>query len=128
MKICESHWRMMRDAIEERGLSGLIAKDGPTAFANEVAQLEAAQVGDPEPHKAAPFDPLMSMHWHFSNEALRCGGLYLLAAPPDGAPDYCPVCEFEKNQAGFVGKDAIGSVADAMRAHAIAEKLISGEQ
>src|SRR5206468_3503602 len=111
MQICQDHWKLMRDAIEARGMSGLIAKDGQTAIKNEVAQLEAAKAGDPEPHKASPFDPLMSMHWHFTNEALRCGGLYLLTPSPDGG-EFCPLCEFVKHQEGFNAAEQIGSIAD----------------
>lgn len=126
MKICKDHWQLMRDAIDDRGMSGLVAKDGETALENELAQLEAAKSGDPEPHKAAPLDPLMSMHWHFTNDALRCGGLYLMGAREDGQNDghYCPICEFEKHAEGFVAKEAIGSVADQMAEYCRAEGLI----
>ncbi len=125
MKICADHWQLMRDAVDARGMSGLIAKDGETALENELAQLEAAKAGDPEPHKAAPFDPLMSLHWHFTNEALRCGGLYLMTPNPDREDgQFCPVCEFVKNSEGFVAVEEIGSIADQMAAHCRAEGLI----
>lgn len=125
MKICADHWQLMRDAVDARGMSGLIAKDGETALENEVAQLEAAKAGDPEPYKAAPFDPLMSLHWHFTNDALRCGGLYLMGENPDAEDKhFCPICEFEKHAEGFVAKEAIGSIADQMAAHCRAEGLI----
>jgi hypothetical protein len=127
MRTCKDHWQLMRDAVDARGMSSLVAKDGQTAMANELAQLEAAQAGDPEPHKAAPLDPLMSLHWHFANEALRCGGLYLMGQNDDGKNDghFCPVCEFEKHAEGFVAKEAIGSVADQIADHCRAEGLIA---
>jgi len=123
MRICKDHWAMMREAIDNKGMSTLIAKDGETALQNEVAQLEAGKNGDPEPHKAAPFDPLMSMHWHFANDALRCGGLYLLGQKPGGG-DYCPICEFVANSPGFVAMEAIDNVASQMQLHCYDEGLI----
>jgi len=120
---------MMRGAIEQRGLSGLVAKDGQTAIANEIAQLEAARSGDHEPQKAAPFDPLMSMHWHYVNAALENGGLYLLGeGPAENDGHFCPICEFEKHSKGFSASEEIGSVADQIRKYCVAEKLILGVQ
>jgi hypothetical protein len=123
MKICKQHWQLMRDAIEARGMSSLVAKDGETAMENEVKALE----GD-----APDFDPLMSMHWHYSNEALRYGGLYLMFVSEEENPDneghYCPVCEFEKHSEGFVAVESIGRIADQMREYAIEQKLIPGVQ
>lgn len=126
MQICKDHWQLMRDAVEERGLSGLIAKSSEAAMDNEVRQLEEAQATGKVSEKTVKetFDPLMSMHWHFTNDALRCGGLYLMGER-EGGGEYCPVCEFEKNAEGFVAKERIGSVADQMRDYCITEGLIA---
>jgi hypothetical protein len=118
MKICQTHWDMMRASIEARGMSSLIATSGEAALANEVAALQGEE---------APFDPLMSMHWFFTNEALRNGGLYLLTARDDGT-QFCPVCEFEKHARGFVVQEVIDETADRMREHAVKERLIPGAQ
>ncbi len=117
MKICKDHWEMMRNAIEDRGMSGLVARDSETAFDNIKEELSG---GRPD------FDPLMSMHWHWTNEAIRCGGLYLMGEDETGANDgqFCPVCEFEKNAEGFDAKISIGIVADQMAEYARSEGLI----
>lgn len=129
MKICADHWQMMRDAIDQRGMTGLVAKSGEAAVEDQVRQLEEAQATGSVSDKtiSETFDPLMSMHWHFMNEALRCGGLYLMGQTEDGSNDghYCPVCEFKKNQEGFVAEEAIGSVADQMREWCIEQGKIA---
>ena len=70
----------------------------------------------------------MSMNWHFTNEALRCGGLYLMTVDPVANPQneghFCPVCEFVKHSEGFVASEAIGSVADQMLAHSREQGLL----
>lgn len=111
MRICQPHWQLMRDAVEVHGMSGLVARDGESAVENAVADLQ--QEPDPE-HKR--FDPLMSIHYHFTNNAIRCGGLYLMGQREDGENDghYCPVCEFEKHMPGFVAKPEIDKVAEQM--------------
>lgn len=116
MRICPSHWTMCREAVEQRGLSSLVARDGEQAMERMVGELKGEDVKE-------TFDPLMSLHWHFTNDALRCGGLYLLGLTDAGEP-YCPICEFEKNAKGFVASEAIGDVADQMASWARSEGLI----
>jgi hypothetical protein len=129
MKMCAPHWQTMRDAIEEKGLSGLVAKSGEAAMDAQVRQIEEHQrTGSvSEQTTKETFDPLMSMHWHFSNNALRCGGLYIMGQREDGENDghYCPLCEFEKNAEGFVAREEIGKVADQMRDYCINEGVIA---
>jgi len=64
----------------------------------------------------ADFDPLMSMHWHWTNGALKNGGLYLMSQDPSGKNDghYCPVCEFESHYTEFKCEEEICKVADQM--------------
>lgn len=125
MKICTDHWRLMKETIEAKGLGSLIAKNGAAAIDAEVRQLEEAQLTGKvsEQTSKETFDPLMSMYWHFTNDALRCGGLYLLGQKEDGS-EYCPICEFEKHSEGFVVKDQIVSVANQMHEYCIKEGLI----
>lgn len=115
MKMCQQHWDMCREAISTRGMDGLVAKSGEEAAEHMVEELKGGK---------APFDPLMSMHWHWTNEALRNGGLYLMGVDEDGNP-YCPICEFEKHMTGFDAARDIGMIADQMQAHARAEGLIA---
>ena len=121
MKICQKHWDMCRAAVADRGLGDLVAKSGSEAANDAMAELRGEE---------SKFDPLMSMHWHWTNEALRCGGLYLMSKNETGENDgeYCPICEFEKHASGFVANDAIGMVADQMQVHARSEGLIPIKQ
>lgn len=129
MKICASHWQVMRDAVEQKGLMGLVAKSGEAALDSQLRHLEEAQqAGGSISEKTLrdTFDPLMSMHWHFTNNALRCGGLAVMGQRDDGENDghYCPVCLFEQNQPGFVATEEIGSVVDQMRDYCIEQGLV----
>lgn len=130
MKMCKYHWNVMREAVEERGMMGLVNKSGEAAMEGELKQLdEAKATGEvSEQTLRDTFDPLMSMHWHWSNSALRNGGLYIMAVDeavnPDNEGHYCPVCEFVKHIDDFDAKEQIGIVADQMRAYCVEQKLI----
>jgi hypothetical protein len=117
MKFCKEHWQLCRDAVDERGMSPLVAADGEEAMERTVEELQGGK---------AKFDPLMSLHWHWTNSALRNGGLYLMGQNETGENEghYCPVCEFAKHMAGFDAKSAIGGIADQMAEHCRAEGLI----
>lgn len=110
---------MCRDAVSERGMDSLVARDGQEAIDRTLGDLHGE-----DPKKT--FDPLMSLHWHFTNEALRCGALYLMGPNESGENDgqYCPMCEFGKHVQGFEAKAAIGGIADQMRDWAQTEGLI----
>lgn len=134
MRECKMHWQMMKDAIEEHGLGSLISHSSQDAMEGELKQLEefarSGKVSDKT--LVETFDPLMSMHWHFSNDALRCGGLYIITVDkqinPDNDGHYCPLCEFVKHSTGFNDKEAVTSVVKQMRAYAVENKLITGLQ
>ncbi len=117
MRICKEHWQMMRDAVAVRGMDALVAADGEEAMQSVVIELRGGK---------AKFDPLMSLNWHFTGEAMRCGGLYLMGQNETGENDghYCPICEFAKHSKGFEAKEAIGNIADQMAVHCRAEGLI----
>lgn len=130
MKICKAHWQMMRDAVDARGMMGLVAKSGDAAMEDQVQQLEEAQATGSVSEQTTrdTFDPLMSMHWHWMNGALRNGGLYLMGQ--NDAPDaedrhYCPVCEYAKNVRDFSAEKEIGSVADQMREYCVEQELLA---
>lgn len=82
MQMCEKHWTMLREAIEARGLTPFIAKDGQEAMQQAIDQIE----GD-DTH----YDPLAASNWLITGRALEMGGLYLMSG------DYCPVCEVMKH-------------------------------
>jgi hypothetical protein len=84
---------MLRKAIEDRNLMHLVAKSGNEAAVRLTEELKC---------KEAPYDPLMNCHWMIVNQALKCGGLYLISNN-----DYCPVCEAMKN---LTGSDPNGKV------------------
>lgn len=82
MRFCQDHWDRLRAAIDERGLSHLIAPDGETAVAQIKQELEQGP-------SAVTFDPLMSAHWAIVSNAMdtitRAGAspLYLMTAGPE---------------------------------------------
>ena len=80
MKFCETHWAELRRAIDERGLSHLVAKDGHAAAERLVSELDGTA-------NDRTYDPLMDAHNMILTRALEQGGLYLLGG------DFCPVCE-----------------------------------
>lgn len=89
MKFCQPHWDRLRAAIDVRGLSHLVAKDGADCAGRLQRELrEGKPIVD-------EYDPLMSCHWMIFNEALRQGGMGLLGTPPEGG-SYCPICEAVK--------------------------------
>lgn len=114
MKMCKTHWEMMRASISNHGLEGLVAKSGEEAAQNMKTEIEGGK---------APFDPLMSMNWHFSNGALACGGLAMMELDENGN-HHCPLCEFEKNAPGFVPQTEVDLVAGQIREWCIGEGLI----
>ena len=128
MKICKDHWQLMHDAVDSRGMTDLVAKSGEAVVEDQVRQLEEAKATGTVSDKTTrdTFDPLMSMHWHFTNNALQYGGLYLMGQNPyDSEGNYCPVCEFAKHYKEFDAKKEIGDVADQMRIYCIEQKLIA---
>ncbi len=93
MQFCQAHWDALRQAIDARGLSRLIAKDSHAAAQEAKEQLE----GTTDPTQAP--DPLMAAHWMIVNQALRIGGLGLMSdefcAVCNTEEGHCPLCEVE---------------------------------
>jgi hypothetical protein len=105
MRFCTPHWTKLREAIDSRGLTPFIAKDGKVATKQLIKQLEDQDV------TKATFDPLMSAHWAIAGNTMSLidqtgnNPLYLLAgeeAPEDPVKGYpgfesrtwprCPLC------------------------------------
>lgn len=118
MKFCTNHWEALRKAIEDRGLSHLVAKDGETAASNMKAELE----GQKSPQN---YDPLMDAHWMITNRALKMGGLYLMTVDADGN-HYCPLCEVGKH--GGNPQEWIDGCTDSILAHCQTNGLTTPKQ
>ena len=93
MRFCQDHWDRLRLAIEERGLSHLIAPDGQTAMLQMADQLERGQRGE-QPETPVNYDPLMSAHWAIVNNISAVGpGVVLeLMTPNEDGSERCPLC------------------------------------
>jgi hypothetical protein len=86
MKICQEHWNRLRTAIEERGLSHFVAKDGKVAANNMVAELQGANTKE-------NYDPLMAANFAIWGNALECWGIEMMTS------DACPLCALDKHAA-----------------------------
>lgn len=79
MNICQAHWDRLREKIDERGLSHLIAPDSATAAAQTADQFDRAKDG--ESVTPVNFDPLMGAFWAIGSNVMSLLGqsaLYLL--------------------------------------------------
>lgn len=81
MKMCDSHWSMLREAINVRGMGHMVLENGEQLMGRVVAELEDRATD-------ATFDPLFAAHNMIIEHALKWLGLYLMTG------DYCPICEF----------------------------------
>ena len=84
MKLCTEHWDALRAAIDARGLSHLISKNGAEAAKKVVSELEGRGAEN-------DFDPLLCANNMLFTAGLSCGGLAMLSG------DFCPVCKAEEN-------------------------------
>ena len=84
MKFCQDHWDRLRAAIDERGLSDLVAKGGERAVINLKSELEDGP-------SIVNFDPLMGAHWAIVNNAMNVLGLAVMA-PAENGDGQCPLC------------------------------------
>lgn len=120
MRVCKEHWKAMREAIDARGMSGLVAKDGKQAVDDMVAGLQQ----EPDP-KNERFDPLMSLNWHWSGIAIQAGGLGMMGQGPESNDGhFCPICELASHYDDFKPDAEIGNVADQMLEWARVEGLM----
>ena len=115
MCICQVHWDRLRKAIEERGLSHLVAKTSEEAI--EVVQEELQ--GNPD----APFDPLMSCNWMIMGQATKMLGLSVFNQKEDGS-DQCPICAVRD----AIENDYINGPAEAALQEARDRKLVPSAQ
>jgi hypothetical protein len=104
MQMCRPHWQDLKAAIEVRGLSHLIAKDGKAAAEQMMRQAS----GDASPRD---FDPLMTAHTAIASAFIRDVGLTAFEG------EKCPLCEVEKSREGLAENWIEGSTDDVL-AHA----------
>ncbi len=86
MKFCESHWKELKQHIDDRGLMHLVAKSGEKAV--DKMQRELAE----RTTTKESFDPLMSAHWAIVNNAssmVAAAGMNPLYLLSGGAPEKC---------------------------------------
>lgn len=101
MQICKDHWRDVREAITERGLDGLVSKDGKAAFDAMERQLRGQD-------DKRDFDPLMNANWAICSAYLRDVGLAGMVG------DKCPLCEVEKSKPGLAANWIAGCATDQL--------------
>lgn len=85
MRMCANHWAKLRAAIDNRGLSALVAETGEQAARNLISEVQDGRSID-------NFDPLMNAYMAIITNCLsKLGpGIMLFAKPGDG--DNCPLC------------------------------------
>lgn len=119
MRFCQDHWDRLRRAIEDRGLSDLIAPDGRVAMRQLADQLERAGRGE-EPETPVNYDPLMAAHWAIVSNVgalARGAALELMRPNEDGSPR-CPLCwANSENPHGYNYDEWIDRAADDQAAH-----------
>lgn len=81
MKICQNHWDRLRQAVEDRGIGHLGARDAQSAFGNMVTDLEGRSAEN-------NCDPLMACNYMIWSKGLEVLGLELMSEK-----DRCPICE-----------------------------------
>jgi hypothetical protein len=86
VKFCQGHWDKLRRAIDERGMSHLIAADEKRAVENLKAELESGR------ETLTTFDPLMGAHWAIVNRVTDVHPEALLV-------DGCPLCYAKESHA-----------------------------
>jgi hypothetical protein len=114
MKICETHWAKLRQALKDRGIDHLGAKTGEEAFQNITDQLDGTKT---------EYDPLMDCNMMIWSAGIEMGGLYLMDKKEDGS-SHCPICEAVQNDCGDE-KYWIDGPADAALSHCRELRLVS---
>lgn len=82
MKICQEHWKKLKELIELQGLSKFIAKDGKEAMGNALKQIKG---------EASHPDPLMMCNNMIWSRAIETFGLGIMQC------DNCPICNANEN-------------------------------
>ncbi len=89
MKICQSHWDLLRAEITKLGLSHLVARSADEA--NGV--VERALDGSYDSYD--DFDPLLLANYYIWHAAIELYGPELMITPTDVGDPRCPLCEHQ---------------------------------
>lgn len=89
MKVCPSHWAKLRRAIDARGMTPLVARNGSEALERSVEELRG-EAAEPS------LDPLMAAHNMIVAAVIQRVGLQLFVG------DQCPVCVGIKTNEGVI--------------------------
>ena len=89
MKICPTHWNMLKDACRDRGMWHLVHQSGEAAAEALARQMQSGSEDSDD------FDPLLHANMMIWVQALEMGGPYLMDSPSEGE-HYCPICEVMK--------------------------------
>jgi len=80
MQMCKSHWKELRNAIDDRGLSSFVSKS-----AEEFDRKAKCSSGRMDTRSG--FDPLASSYIALLNNCVEAGGIEISTIPG------CPLCE-----------------------------------
>ncbi len=110
MQICDKHWQDIRTALDNLGLTPLIASSGEELEGRLNAMIAGGSVD------IKTYDPLMVANMAISKQALEQGGLYMLGAKEDGT-DYCPLCELAAHTDPDAPAEWIKGCTEAIKAN-----------
>lgn len=115
MNWCKEHWDRLREAIDTRGLSGFVAKDGYEAAANMAKDLEGQE---------PPFDPLMGCWVRLNHKMLE-------SLKNQGRVDLrlvlmCPMCLLVQDGQPHLVDNWINGVTDDCLEYAQKEGMVGG--
>ena len=92
MKFCSTHWTALREAVEDSGLSVLIAEGGEATVKNLASEFKDGRTID-------NFDPLMGAHnaiWSMAMEIVKerytQNPLMMMADDVEHPEWACPIC------------------------------------
>ncbi len=83
LRFCQEHWQALRDAIDERGLGHLVAKDSEEVAKRLRSQAEVGRTVD-------NYEPLVAAHMAIMQNALEVAGAFLFTGGED--EERCPLC------------------------------------
>ena len=94
------HWTRLRQTIEDRGLSALVADSGKKAAANLASEVVDGRTID-------NFDPLMAAHNAILGNVVKLTGLAVMVNNEDGS-ERCPLCYLNQRSADSWEKERAG--------------------
>lgn len=88
MRMCQSHWDMLREEVKAQGLYDLVSANGDIVAMKLVAELKGS------PDSRDNFDPLMRCNFMIMNRVMDGLGLMVMAE------DFgCPICFLNSQRA-----------------------------